>query len=491
MKNKTVTLPKQMTAVALFFIIVFGGLFFPTVFNIPQYSQTVENVMIMAAIVVSVFILLTTDKTWDEIFQSGMQSIKNVAPGTIILLVIGPLIGSFIMSGLIPMLIYYAIKLIHPQYIYVMSLLLPVLFSGLTGASWGAGATIGIVMMGIGTALGANLGIVAGAVIGGCYFGDKISPISATTNIAAIACDVDLYDHVGSMLWTTIPSTLLGVVFYTICGFMFPATHSNLNTPEISALLADLSGMFNFNILLLIPVVIVVWGAIKKIHCVPVLIVATCVASLFSLIFQGFTFDQVLKCFNSGFTLSMVNWYEYSQPIDGEVYILGYFQRGGFHSFSTLVAIQWTILFAVGVLGSINAMPATVSKIFSGVKSRTATMISATITGIGLIGITANGSACSFIQGQIFGPKFDEKGIDRRVLSRIAEDTGTVLEVLMPWTPSGLFFITTLGVPASEYGIWAIVNYSTPIFGVILAITGIGTYRNQLKVKTEARVETA
>lgn len=471
------TLPKQIAATLLFIGVIIGCLLIPPVIGASQYKQTVESAMFFAAVIVSIFIILFTNKTWTDIFKSATKSIQDAVPGMLIMLVIGPLIAGFIMSGLIPMLIYYGILLIHPVLIYAMALLLTIVFSVFTGMSWGSIATIGIVMMGVGTAIGANLGIVAGAVISGAYFGDKISPISASTNVTAMACKVDLYDHVGSMVWTTGPATLIGLAVYIICGFAFPPTNANINTPEIVALLNDLSGMFNFNIFLLIPLVIVLYGSVRKKPAIPVLIIAIAVSFVLTGIFQNFEISQILTAFNSGFKLNMVSWYEYSQPVEGEVYILSYFERGGFWNFGNTVVIIITILFSVGVLKTINAIPATMGTIFRKCNTRSSVIVASIFTGFLLIATTANGSACSFLEYEIWGAKYDQFNIDRRVLSRTAEDTGTLLEIFMPWTPAGIFVVTTLGVPVSQFGIWAIVNWITPFVAIFLAVTGIGTYK--------------
>lgn len=490
MKNKEVSLKNQVGATVLFILVIFAGLFIPVIVGKPAYKQSVESVMFFAAILCTIYILVFTNKKWTEVFKSAVKSIQDAMSGMLILLVIGPLIAAFIMSGLIPMLVYFGIKLINPSLIYVMALILPIIFSIFTGMSWGSGATIGIVMMGVGTALGANPSIVAGAVIGGAYFGDKLSPISAATNIAAMACKVDLYDHVGSMVWTTGPATLIGLVVYTICGFVFPATTTDLSTPEIVKLLGDMSGIFNFNVFLLIPLVIVLVGSFKKKPAIPVLIIATLAACANAVILQNFTMAQILTGFNKGFKLSMVDWYTYSTPVEGATYILGYFQRGGFWNFGGLLAILTTILFAVGVLKSINAIPATAGAIFKKCKTRSSIIVSSIVTGLVLIGTTANGSACSFVSAEIWGDKYDEYNIDRRVLSRTSEDTGTMLEVLMPWTPAGIFFATTLGVSTSDYAIWAVVNWSTPFVAIFLAVTGIGTYKKLSEnKKSKATVE--
>jgi NhaC family Na+:H+ antiporter len=250
-----------------------------------------------------------------------------------------------------------------------------------------------------------------------------------------------------------------------------------LANPEITRLLQDLSGMFNFNILLVIPLGIVLFGSFTKKPSIPVMASAAVVAFLFAKIFQNFTWQDILTGLNTGFSLEMVNWYAYSQPIEGQAYVLGFFQRGGFWELGNLIAISSTILFVVGVLGSIEAMPATVNKIFGNAKSRSAIILSSLLTGVTMIAMTANGIACSFVTAGIFGSKYDEEGIDRRVLSRTTEDTGGLLEALFPWTPAAIFFTQTLGVGVGDYAIWSIVNWCAPLIAVILAITGVGTYQ--------------
>ncbi len=275
MGEKKVTLGKQIGAVALFVAMIFYGLFLPILVKESSLvvSLPVETIMLCSVILVSTYILLVTNVSWDELFKSITDSISGALPGLLILLVIGPLIAAFIMSGLMPMLVYYGIKIIDPRFLYAIAFILAILFSTFTGTSWGSAATIGVVMIGITTAVEANMAITAGAVIGGSYFGDKMSPLSDTTNIAAIASDVNLYDHIQSMMWTTIPSSLIALTVYVIMGFISPAGITSVTDPTIEILLKDLSNMFNFNIFLLIPLFIVLIGSAMKKPVLPVMAV--------------------------------------------------------------------------------------------------------------------------------------------------------------------------------------------------------------------------
>ncbi len=483
--KKKLSLKHQIIAVLLFLLVIFVGLFVPILQGNPDGALPVESIMLLSVIIVSTFIVVFTDVTWDKVFKGMTDSISNALPGVLILLIIGPLIAGFIMSGLMPMLVYYGIKLINPAFLYAMALILSGLFSIFTGTSWGSAATIGVVMMGIGTAVGAEPGIIAGAVIGGAYFGDKMSPLSDTTNIAAIASDVNLYDHVSSMVWTTLPATLIALVAYTILGFVYPPSVTDITDPSIITLLEDLSGMFKFNAILLIPLIIVVVGSAMKKPVLPVMACGAVLSLLLAFVYQGFTLDDTLTALNSGFKLDMVTWYDYSPEVEGEAYILGFFQRGGFWELGNLLPISISILSIVGVLNSIDAMPSVVNVVFGKVKRRSSIIISSLATAIAMIAMTANGIACSFVTASVFKKKYDANNISRRVLSRTTEDAGTLLEVLFPWTPAAIFFTSTLGVEVGDYLMWSIANWTTPIIAIILAITGIGTYKNEKAKKVE------
>ncbi len=486
--KQSVKLRHQIISVLLFLGVIFYGLFLPFLVNNPNkmVPLSVETIMIISITLVSSFILIFTNKKWDEVFTSMVESIKNALPGLLILIVIGPLIAAFIMSGLMPMLVYYGVTIINVKFLYVIAFILAALFSTFTGTSWGSAATIGVVMMGITVAVQGEMSITAGAVVCGAYFGDKMSPLSDTTNIAAIASDVNLYDHIQSMMWTTIPASIISIIVFLIAGFRFPATITNINDPNIVGLLKDLSGIFNFNVLLLIPLIFVLVGSATKKPVLPVMAIGSFLGFVFALIFQDFSLKDVLEATNSGFSLRMVSWHQYLPAQEGSPFILGFFERGGIWELGNLLPISISILSMVGVLNSIEAMQGTANALFGWAQGQRSIIISSLGTAIAMIAITANGIACSFVTAEIFKKKYDDMGIDRRVLSRTTEDAGTLLEVLFPWTPAAIFFSQTLGVPVSEYAKWAVLNWSTSLVAILLALTGIGLFSKskQRKIKS-------
>ncbi len=476
--RKPVSLKHQIISVLLFLGVIFYGLFLPFLVDNPDkmVALPVETIMVISICLVSSFILVFTHKKWDDVFANMVESIKNALPGLLILIVIGPLIAAFIMSGLMPMLVYYGVTIINVKFLYVLTFILAALFSTFTGTSWGSAATIGVVMMGITVAVQGEMAITAGAVVCGAYFGDKMSPLSDTTNIAAIASGVNLYDHIQSMMWTTIPSSCIAMIVFLIAGFSFPSAVTDINDPSIVGLLGDLSGIFNFNIWLLIPLIFVLVGSATKKPVLPVMALGAVLGFIFALIFQDFSLKDVLVATNSGFSLGMVSWHQYIPAQEGSPFILGFFERGGIWELGNLLPISISILSMVGVLNSIEAMQGTANALFGWAQGRRSIIISSLGTAIAMIAITANGIACSFVTAEIFKKKYDDAGIDRRVLSRTTEDAGTLLEVLFPWTPAAIFFTQTLGVPVSEYAKWAIMNWSTSLVAVVLALTGVGLF---------------
>ncbi len=223
------------------------------------------EIVFLTAAVIAIGQLAWLGLTWDEVQSSIVKKLSKAFPAILILFTIGMIIGSWIVSGTIPMLIYYGIKIINPEYIYVISFLVAAVFSTCTGTSWGSVGTVGIVLIGVAATINADLAITAGAIIGGVFFGDKMSPLSDTTNVAALAAEVPLWDHIQSMMYTTMPSALIASVLYFVLGFVYPVEANGAEAiAQTDTSLMGISGLFNFSILLLIPVAIVVYGSIKK-----------------------------------------------------------------------------------------------------------------------------------------------------------------------------------------------------------------------------------
>lgn len=431
------------------------------------------EIVFLAAATAAVAHLSFLGYSWEVIQRSIVQKIARAMPAFMILLTIGLIIGSWMICGTIPMLVYYGLKTIHPNYLYLFAFWIPIVFSTLTGTSWGSAGSIGIVLMGIAGAMGAHPGITAGAVIGGAYFGDKLSPFSDTTNMAAMATDVDLFDHIHSMLYTTLPSALMASAIYLLLGFVYPPAILNTSLDEVGPFLQALESMFQFHILLLLPPLIVLGGSLRRWPTIPILFISVLSAVLLAFAFQPYNTADVLQALYKGFQADMATWV--ADPPERVVVLVN---RGGLYALVEAVIIALTVFAFIGAVDLIDAMPRVVQRGFRFARSRTATILSALAASAMTNALTSNQYATSFIVGDAFKHRFDALGIPRKVLSRSLEDTGTMLETLVPWHPSAVFMVMTLGVPLADYWHWQLLSLINFVVAPTLAILGIGCFYN-------------
>lgn len=367
-------------------------------------SMPLELVFILAS-VISIVNLFTMGFKWEEIQLFIVKKVTQLIPAAMILFAIGIIIGSWVFSGTIPMLVYYGIELISPKYIYLVAFLVPSIFSILTGTSWGSAGTIGVVIMGIASVIGADLAITAAAVIGGAYFGDKLSPLSDTTNIAALAVDIPLMDHVRSMLNTTLPAYILAAITYFIIGLVGGIDQNTEQLSNVLELKTSLSQLFHFDtflqiVLLITPILIVLYGSFKKMPVVPTLILSSIVAAFVGVFVQGFIMNNMYTALYTGF--DAVSFFSHTEVSESVASIVN---RGGLNSMTGPVVISIMVFIFVGTLDCINAIPFLVDKALSKIKTRPQTIISSQIvTGL-TNGLTSNQYATSYIVAEAYKNK--------------------------------------------------------------------------------------
>jgi len=460
--------------IAFLSVVILYGLIARPLF-LGQEALSLETVFVLASFF-SVSELFYLGLSWNEIQDSIVRKISTALPAFFILFAIGIIISSWMICGTIPMLVYYGLELVDPHFFYLVSFLIPVVFSSLTGTSWGSVGTIGVVLIGMASALEAHLGITAGAVIGGAYFGDKLSPLSDTTNLAALAAEVDLFEHIRSMIVTTVPSALLASVGYLILGFTHPPAIQQAEFDTLTPFLDSLSSLFHFSVLLLIPPAIVLIGSLKKKATIPTLLTSVLSAFILALIFQRFTLADVSNSLSNGFDHGMAHWVE---KLPEQTIAL--VDRGGLYSMSQAIFVAFLVFFFIGSIDTIDAMPTVVSRVCSFAKTRAATIVSA-LAATGLTNaLTSNQYATSFIVGDAFKSRFDKLNIPRKVLSRSLEDYGTMIESIVPWTSTAVFMVATLGVPWSEYWYWQLLSLINLIIAPTLALLGRGCFYHEVK----------
>lgn len=455
------------------------------------FELPVEPLLIAAAVIAGV-VALYLGYTWDDIIGSIAQKIAKTMPAVLILIIVGLLIGTWMAGGTIPMLIYWGLKLISPQYLALVAAVVTAIVSLCTGTSWGSAGTIGVAFMGVAHGMDANLAMVAGAVVAGAYFGDKLSPLSDTTNIASIATGVNLFVHIKHLLWTTLPSFLCACLVYLIYGLMNSRTGE---VPEkVGVITGSLDQAFSLTgwsiVLLLLPVAIVLGGAAKKLPTVPVMLVSGAVASFNAIVLQGISFKDVANSAVNGFTVEMINapGFDAANVVEDISTLLN---RGGMNSMMSTLLICFCAISFAGVITVTPALNVLIEALLTKVNSTFGLIASAVVTAFSTIGITSNGQVSLLIPGELLRPAFIKRGLHPKNLSRTIEDAATVIEPIMPWTAAGAYMAGTLGVATLSYLPWAVSNWIAIGFALLWGATGIGIARLTSEEQRELLTEDA
>jgi len=432
-----------------------------------------EVLMLVSAAIAGV-IAIYLGYTWDEIMDSIVAKLSKTMPAIFILIIVGFMIGSWMIGGTIPMMVFYGLKLISPKYLVVTSFLVTAFVSVCTGTSWGSAGTIGVALMGVAAGMGAPLPIVAGAIVSGAYFGDKMSPLSDTTNLAPIAAGGKLYDHIQHMFWTTGPGFIICCIVYTIVGFTFGGDLAAAGTPEkVTIIFETLSQIFKFNPLIILPPLIVLYGSVAKKPTIPIMLASSAVAIFNAVTFQNFSLQDCFTAAISGFNMDMIHVAGFTTEglIEDIPKLL---QRGGMVSMLNTVLIAFCAYGFAGTLAVTGSLNIVLNKLMTIVKSTGGLIVSTIVSCITAVFVTSNGQLSILIPGEMFKDTYLKKGLEPRNLSRTLEDSATVVEPITPWTAAGVYMATTLGVSTLEYLPWAIICYTGVIFAVIWGFTGIG-----------------
>ncbi len=436
-----------------------------------------EPILILIAFL-SGGIAINLGYTWDEMQKGIIEKISMAMPAILILWSVGALIGSWMFSGVIPMIIYYGVEIINPKFLLVTAFLITAVFSTITGTSWGSVGTIGVAIMGIAGGLGVSLPATAGAIVAGSYFGDKLSPLSDTTNLAPLAAGAALYDHIKHMLYTTVPATIVSLAVYFIAGL---GSSGAGNTAEmISTLQNTLSSMFNWNIVLLIPVILILVGSFVKWPTIPTMLCSSLIAVLIGIFMQGFTLKNGFLSLISGFNVTMTGY-------EGEIIndIMTLLNRGGAVSMAGTTILVFCAMGFAGIMSITGMLDTVLEAITRRVKSTSGIIISTIASCFTVAFVTGNSYLSILLPGQLFNSVYEKYNLQAKNLSRTLEDSGTVLVPLVPWSAAGAYMTATLGVDTLAYLPWAVLCYMGIVFAIILAFTGIGiAYIDPSKRKT-------
>lgn len=418
------------------------------------------EILLIAAAGVAGLIAVRLGYTYREIEKGILESMMKGMPAMLIVIVVGALIGSWIASGTIPMLIYYGLKIINPKSFLVTACIVSSVISVVTGTSYGTVGTIGVAFIGIAHGLNVPLPQAAGAIIAGAYFGDKLSPFSDTTNLAPIAAQSNLFDHIRHMLWTTTPAWLLGLLVYFFIGVYSPATGA-VSLAQTETITNVLRSKFEFHWLLLLPAIITLYLAIRKKPVIPGMLISASVAVLLAIFIQQVDLQTAVK--------SMVTGYE-SQT--GEELVDQLLTRGGMVNMMHVTLIAFCAFAFGGIVKTTGMLDVLLQKLLK-IANTVGKLVASTV-GAGILTAVMTGSSflSILIPGELFAPAYKKNNLAAKNLSRTTEDSGTVIVPLIPWSIAGVFMSGTLGVETILYAKWAVMCYTGFIFALIYGFTG-------------------
>ena len=447
--GKKVSFSQAIFVMVVLLVFVIGG--------VVGFGLDAQIPILMAAIVATIIGFMNGMK-WSSLEERIFKSISSVLQSMVVLLIIGIMLGTWLQSGIVPSMIYYGGLLISPKLFLPTACLLCACTSLATGDSWGTAGTIGIALLGIGIGMGMPMPLVIGAIISGSYFGDKLSPMSDTTLLASGASEVNIFEHVKYMLYTTVPSLLIAVIAYFFLGLKYA---NATDMAELTALLEGLKDVVNIHPVLLIAPVFVIVMIILKVSPIPALMCGSLLGAVFAMVFQGCSLADVLGAMHYGVESATGN-----ELIDSLV------AGGGLDYVMWTISLVLCAMILGGIMEAIGVFEAIVKKIFSRVKTAGG-MIFATVVTCIFMNFTASDQYLAILfPANMYKSKYDELGLDRRVLSRTLEDAGTLTSALIPWNTCGAFMFSLFGISPFVFAPFAILNWLNPIIAIIYGFTG-------------------
>lgn len=443
--------------------------------TIIKYEGSAHIPLMLSALVAGIMAMRLGFK-WEELEKGIISTISMSMQAIIILIIIGTVIGAWIISGTVPAMIYYGLKVLSPGIFLLATCIICCVVSLATGSSWTTAGTIGVALLGVGQGLGIDVRLVAGAIISGAYFGDKMSPLSDTTNLSPAMAGATLFDHVKHMIYTTGPSLIISLIAYGLLGIRY--ANKELDYAQINEILNALNAQFNINIFLLIPPVIVIILVIKKVPAIPGLFAGTILGAIFAAIFQGKGFGDIVNALNNGY-VSETGFKAVDELLT----------RGGAEGMLSTVSLILCAMVFGGIMEKAGFLQAIAEKMLSWAKS-TGSLVLTTIVSCIFVNIVAGDQYLSLvIPGRMYKDEFAKRGLHPKNLSRILEDAGTLTSPLIPWNSCGAFMHASLGVHPFAYLPFAFLNLINPLVSILYGYTGITMHKIE-EQKEETVVET-
>ncbi|WZL74029.1 Na+/H+ antiporter NhaC [Clostridiaceae bacterium 35-E11] len=446
--------------------VCFAKAMIPVIFLIVALVSTLKyfggdpHIPILAAAAVAAMIAVASGQKWADLENGMIETIRDSMQAVLIVGIIGMIIGTWILSGTVPTMIYYGLKIISPKVFLVAACLICSMVALATGSSWTTAGTVGIALIGMGQGLGIPLPMVAGAIISGAYFGDKMSPLSDTTNLAPAMAGTTLFEHIRHMIYTTGPSYVISLILYGILGIKYGS--KTLDTTSINSILNALSSQFVISPLLLIPPILVIVMVVLKAPAIPGLIGGTVLGGIFAFIFQGVGMSQIIEATHYGYVSETGN-----EVIDSLL------TRGGLDSMMWTLSLVLIAMCFGGIMEKSGMLNAIASKIVLFANNTGNLILATVLTCIATVLVTGEQYLSMVIPGRMYKNIYADLGLHPKNLSRTLEDAGTLTSPLIPWSTCGAFMYTSLGVYPFVYAPFAFLCIINPLIAIFYGYTGI------------------
>ena len=432
-----------------------------------------QIVLTLSAAIASIVAIKNGHK-WHDLQKAMVAGISTAMVAILILLSVGALIGTWLMAGTVPSLIYYGMQILSPQWFYAAACIICAIAALATGSSWTVAGTLGVALIGVSMGLGLSPAIAAGAIIGGAYFGDKMSPLSDTTNLAPAVVETDIFSHIRHMAWTTGPSFTIALFLFAIIGL---GTDAQSDTAALQQLMATLEQNFNISVIALLPLAVVLYMAYKKVPPLPTILFGALLGGVMAVILQP---EGVLRFADSpdlsrGIAMTKGVWLALS---DGFVSTTGVAEvdalltRGGMSSMLVTIWLIVTALAFGAVLEHTGMLQRLIDGALSRAKSTGSLVTTVVFSCIGINIVAADQYIAIVLPGKMYRAEFARRKLDPKNLSRIIEDSGTLTSPLVPWNTCGAYMAATLGVATLAYLPFAFFNLINPVVSIVYGFTG-------------------
>lgn len=454
----------SLTVMLINILILVGGL---------AFTDLEPHMLMVFCIIVTAFAGKKLKYNWEEMLEIMCKGINKAQASLLFFFLIGMVIGAWMLSGTVPAIIYYGFNILSPAIFLPAGLIICSITAMATGSSWTVAGTVGIALMGIGGGMGIPAPIIAGMVVSGGYFGDKMSPLSDTTNLAPSIAGTDVFTHVKAMSYTAIPSYILTLILYFVIGLRYSG--SNMDSEAIAEMQGAISSVFNLNIVVFLPLIVTLVASIMKVPAIPSMMLGIAVSAPISIFLQGAGVLEFIDTLNNGF---------YTESGVEAVDLL--LNRGGLQS------MMWTYSLAViglsmgGLLNGLGILDVLVEKILKLVPNRRFLPAATILTCLFVNFTMAEQYISIVIPGELYKDAYEKSNLRPEMLSRTLEEGGTLTSALIPWSTCAAIMSGSLGVATIDYLPYAFFNLINPLMGIILPIFGITLLTNDNnKVESE------